>query len=395
MQIIPHIPFSGALSFRDVESDDRRPMIHVGFTPRWFAQHMDIDYGPAWHRDPLVRLASMRRMGEVLNERFPALRPGGRPETMRGSIHQVQTCGFMAALFGQDILYRRDAWPVNHGALLSAAEADALRVPDFRAHPLYLNLMEQMDLIEREWGPIEGELNYQGVLNTAFRLRGDAIFTDMVEAPERAHHVLDVVCDTMLAFSGDVAARQRASGVRREAFVTGNCVVNMISGDFYREFVMPRDIRLAQATRRFGIHNCAWRVDPYVAAYASVGEPSYLDFGMTTDLAALPGAFPQATLAAMIHPVALMRTTPEELGAELARLHAAIPRGHVIVADIEAGTPDESVVDVYRLAAKLWDVDLESLLPGCGQESVQENAVRTESARRDASPYPGLLDIHG
>ena len=51
------------------------------------------------------------------------------------------------------------------------------------------------------------------MLNTAFRLRGEQIFTDMVAAPERAHHVLDVVCRTTMRFADAVYARQARSGV--------------------------------------------------------------------------------------------------------------------------------------------------------------------------------------
>lgn len=362
MRIVPHIPFSASLSFRATD-DEAGPKVHVGFTPRWFAQHMELDYGPQWHRDPPVRLASMRRMGEVLNARFSGLHLGGRPEETRGTISQVETCSVVAALFGQTIRHSRDAWPANEGVPLSDAEAEALRVPDFRSHPLYADLVEQMDVIEREWGAIEGDLNYQGVLNTAFRLRGEAIFMDMAVAPERAHHVLDVVCDTMLAFIGDIYARQRTSGVRRDFFVTANCVVNMISGDFYREFVMPRDRRLAEAWDRFGIHNCAWCVDPYVPAYAEMADLAYLDFGFDSNLAALHHAFPSATLATMYNPVALARNSTDQVCADLERLHASIPGAHLIVADIEAGTPDERVLDVFRLAADVWNVESERLVP--------------------------------
>lgn len=363
MIIIPRIPFSGSLAFQAADDDSAGPRVHVGFTPRWFAQYMELDYGPTWHSSPRARLASMQRMAEVLNERLPELRLGGRPDAMRGTISQVQTCAFMAALFGQPIHYSTDAWPDNQATHLSDAEADALAVPDFRSHPVYANLMEQMDIIEREWGPIAGDLNYQGVLNTAFRLRGEAIFMDMAMAPERADHVLDVVCDTMLAFVGDVHDRQRASGVHRDFFVTANCVVNMISADYYRRFVMPRDRRLAGHWQHFGVHNCAWCVDPYVPAYAELPDLAYLDFGFDSDLETLRRACPHTTLAAMYSPTLLSRSSHGQLRASLERLFTAIPNAHLIVADIDAGTPDEQIREIFRSAAAVTGMVAEQLIP--------------------------------
>ena len=87
-------------------------------------------------------------------------------------------------------------------------------LPDIESHPLFIDIMRQADIIEREWGPVEGELNYQGVLNTAFRLRGESIFTDMVAAPDRARRVLEVVtrddhglCRRCLPSPGPVGSR--------------------------------------------------------------------------------------------------------------------------------------------------------------------------------------------
>src|SRR5689334_1617987 len=98
-----------------------------------------------------------------------------------------------------------------------------------------------MDLIERQWGAISGALNFQGVLNLAFRLRGEDLFTDMLGEPARAHRVLEGVTDALLQIVQAVYARQAAAGVRNEFFVTANCVVNMLSAAQYHEFMLPYD----------------------------------------------------------------------------------------------------------------------------------------------------------
>lgn len=362
--LIPHIPFSCSLSFEPPEAGDRRTVaIHAGFTPAWFAREAGLDYREPWHNDPRMRHDSFVRMGRALNRAFPALRLGGEPDRMAGSISQIRTCAIMAALFGMPIEYYPGNWPANRGTTLTDAQADAFEPPAFRSLPVYEDLMRQMDLIERDWGPVEGNLNYQGVLNTAFRLRGEAIFTDMLETPERAHRILDTVCRTMMAFAEDVFARQRRSGARRDYFVTANCVVNMLSGDLYREFVLPYDRRLRAHWPVFGIHNCAWRVDPYAEAYATLENLAYVDFGLQSDLAAMKRLFPHATLAPMVSPVDMAAKPLVELHADLRRIRDELGACRLIVADIEAGTPHERITQFFALAAEVWGISPEELVP--------------------------------
>jgi hypothetical protein len=361
--LAPYIPFSCSLVFQHEPEDSPACQIFPGFTPAWFLQHMELDYREPWHADPVFRRRSFVEMARVLNAQFPALRLGGDPERAVGSISQVRTCTLMAALFGQDIEYDAKTWPNNRGRPLTDSQADALVAPDFRKAPIFEDLMRQMDLIALEWGLVTGELNFQGVLNTAFRLRGEELFVDMELAPARAHRVLGVVCETMLGVIEAVYARQVKSGVTRDFFVTANCVVNMISAAQYREFVMPYDRKLSAHFPLFGIHNCAWRVDPYAPAYAEIRELGYLDFGFNSDFVLLKKLFPRTTLCAMYSPVALARDSEATVRAELQRLHDAVGRCKIIVADIEAGTPRERLLDFYRIASDVWGLPIGALVP--------------------------------
>lgn len=364
--LVPYIPFACSLSFRPAPAGQVQASpvrIHPGFTPRWFAQHMELDYGPAWHVDPIARRQAMVDMARTLNRVFPRLQLGGEPDAIIGSLSQAHTCCLPAALFGQAIEYGPDVWPLNHGQPLSDEQVDALQPPDVANHPLVVQLLEQMDVIERAWGVIEGELNHQGVLNTAFRLRGERIFMDMLDAPDRADHLFDVVTRTMLSLRKLIYDRQAASGAPRDWFVTANCTVNMISADLYERFIFPRDQRLAEGVERFGVHNCAWRVDPYAAAYARHDRLAYLDFGVDSDLPRLAELFPDTMLCAMIPPVDVATRPEAELRRMLERLRDAMPVCRIILADLEAGLPDQRVERVFDLTADIWGVDAASLVP--------------------------------
>ena len=361
--ISPYIPFASSLVWNRAQEDSSPVKIHASFSPDWFTARMGLDLGPRWHTDPAYRRESFAAMARALNAEFPRLRLGGDPEAIRGGLSQIHTCAPVAALFGQDIAYARDAWPENRRSLLDDAAADALQAPDFASGPLFADLMRQMDEIEREWGAVDGELNYQGVLNTAFRLRGEAIFMDMAAAPERARHVLDVVCDTTMRFADAVYARQARTGVVKDYFVTSNCVVNMISEAHYREFVMPFDRRLSGHYPQFGIHNCGWKVDAYAKAYSEIRPLGYLDFGIQSDLESLRRLFPRTTLTAILNPDDVIGRGREEVRRTLESLRATLGVCRIIIGSLDGRTRSEEVTSFFDAASAVWRVPVESLVP--------------------------------
>jgi hypothetical protein len=361
--IYPYIPPACSLVWNRYEEPPSPVKVHASFSPDWFSSRMGLDLGQRWHTDPVHRRQSFVSMAEALNTAFPQLGLGGDPRSIRGGLSQVHTCAPVAALFGQEVQYSPGAWPENRRVMLTDEKADELEVPRLSRLPIVEQLMDQMDVIDREWGAVDGELNYQGVLNTAFRLRGEQIFMDMAQAPERAHHVLSVVCETTLLFADLVYARQRKSGVRKDWFVTSNCVVNMISEAHYREFVMPYDRKISGHFAHFGIHNCGWTVDAYAAAYAEIRPLGYLDFGIRSDLHALGRMFPGTVLTVILNPDDVIGKPAGDIRAMLARLHDALGSCRIIIGSLDGRTDPAEVGGFFRAAAAEWGVPVECLVP--------------------------------
>lgn len=361
--IYPYIPFAGALVWNRSQATEAPVKVHASFTPEWFVARMDLDMGEKWHRDAVFRRESFVKMAKALNAEFPTLRLGGEPSAIKGGISQIGSCAPMAALFGQGIIYSSDGWPENRRVLLGDTEADALRVPQFESSGFFRDLMNQMDIIQTEWGEIEGELNYQGVLNTAFRLRGEQIFIDMVSAPDRAHHVLGIVCETTMRFADAVYARQAKSGVVKDYFVTSNCVVNMISEGFYREFVMPYDRKLSDHYANFGIHNCGWKVDAYAKAYSEIRPLGYLDFGIQSDFRLLKRLFPHAVLTVILNPGEAIGRSAKDVRRMLTELRDSLGQCRIDLSALDSRTPSQEVTEFFESAAAVWNVRLESLVP--------------------------------
>ena len=361
--IYPYVPMAGALVWNRVQDDPSPVKVHPSFSPDWFAARMGLDMSERWHQDPRYRRDSFAAMAAALNKEFPRLRLGGDPSAVRGGLSQIANCAPVAALFGQEVLYSAGAWPDNAPYRLDDAAAESLEVPDFESGKFFTDLMRQMDVIEREWGPIEGELNYQGILNTAFRLRGEQIFMDMVYSPERAHRVLDVVCRTTMKFVDAVYARQAASGASRDYFVTSNCVVNMIAEEHYRDFVMPYDRRLSEHYAHFGVHNCGWNVNAYARPYSEIRELGYLDFGLTSDLPLLRKLFPRTVLTVILNPDDVIGRTPAEVNASLCKLRDSLGTCRILIGSLDGRTPSAEVEAFFDAVAAAWGVAVEQLAP--------------------------------
>jgi len=363
-QIRPNTPDSCPLLWEKADEPVQPKMrIMHGFTPKWFRSTMGVDYSRPWHIDPVLRHESLIKMKQTLNDHFPSLRLGGEaPESIGGTISVAYGTANFSSLFDVEVHWMDDNWPAGFPGEMTTEVAKKMKVPDFDTHPYAQELFAQMDQIAARWGKVEGVLNMQGILNNAFRIRGQEIFIDLIEDPALAHHIFSVVCDTLIAFTQRVYAKQAASGVEKEIFVTSNCVVNMIDGDMYEEFILPYDKKLAQAFKYFGIHNCAWNVDAYINGYSQIDKLGYLDFGIESDLERIAKTFPKARRCMMYSPVDLENKSLEEIRDDLQRVHDTLTPCEIIMTDIEDTCPDQRVVDFYEIAADIWSMPLEDLV---------------------------------
>ena len=218
-----------------------------------------------------------------------------------------------------------------------------------------MQLLDQMDVIEREFGRIEGYINWQGVLNNAFRIRGDQIFMDLMMNTSLARHLFEVVAQTMIEGMRHVYERQRKTGVAVRHATVSNCVVNMVSPELYREHLLPFDVMLSEAFDDFGIHNCAWNVDPYIEDYTQIEKLGYVDMGLDSDLERARELCPNARRAIMYKPTDLTSKSLEEIEADLRRIHRELGPCDIVLADIEHSTPDERVLDFDRIARDTLD----------------------------------------
>lgn len=337
-----------------IEGDEPFLRPEVGFTPAWFRKYCDIDFSSRWHHDPDYRLEAYEKMRAEVRRRFPGRDIGcvmrdQPPDLLSGLLG---TC-WMPHLFGQELQYFSDNWPAGKGdPYADNAKVDAVEPLELDNNPVFQNLLRQCDRIETLTGSLGGQLNWQGVLNTAFRLRGQQIFLDLIDSPQRAHRLFECITTTMVDGMKKLYERQRRAGVDYQFGSTANCVVNMLSPELYVEHLLPFDLRLRSAFESFGLHNCAWVVDPYLDAYANIPALGYIDMGVTSDLVKAKRLFPDARRTVLYTAMELGGKSEREIREDFVRIAREYAPCDVGLPNIDVHIPDERVEFVLDLCDK-------------------------------------------
>lgn len=376
-QLISYIAHAAPATRRPGAGNEPYLRPEIGFVPRWYAQALDIDFGQRWHTDPQYRRDTIVVMADETRRRFGRHAAIGESQMREDGVLDVLTGTFgtllVAGIYGAPVCYRSDDWPSTAPRqLLSDQQAFSLEPPSLDDSPFWNAFMAQVDWIAAEYGRVEGFMNWQGALNSAYRLRGQQIFADMLEAPKRARHVLECVTQTMIEGMQRLYARQRQTGVEVSHCTVSNCLVNMISPRQYEEFLLPLDRQIAESFSMIGVHNCAWNADPYVELYRRLPGVAYIDMGMSSDLAKARVVFPQARRAVMYPPTDVQSNTTEAIAGDLDRVARDYGPCDVVFADITDETPDRRVHELIDICWRLSE----------------EHEV-TDAARRSAVNHEG------
>ena len=353
-QLRYYIPLAAIPGRRPADGTEPYLRPEVGFNPNWFHVHCGVDFSRRWHEEPAYRLETLHVMATEIRRRFPGHPIGGLAAdgAPRDVVTGLQGAAVMGGIFGLPIRYFPNAWPANRGVPLADDDVVRLAPPDLDRSEFFQALLAQVDRVAALTGSAEGYLNWQGVLNTAYRLRGEAIFADLVEDPPRAHHVFEVVTITMIEAVRAFYDRQRRHGFEVRFLSIANCMLNMISPAHYRKHLLRYDLRLREAFEVFGIHNCAWSIDPHTDAYAEVRDLAYIDMGITSDLRRARRLFPDARRNLLYTPMDLKEKSWTAVKADLDRIAEELGPCDLGLPDIE-DAPDARIRAVLEYCREL------------------------------------------
>jgi hypothetical protein len=354
-----HIPPGAPATREPVDGTEGFLRVSLGFTPRWYRSRLGIDFSEPWHADPVYRAECLLAMKRHLHDCFPTV-PYFRPlldggiERSCWTLSGVNGILTIPRLYGIEPRYAADGWPDSRdGMHVPREEIPVDRPFDLDRHPVIEDLERQIGIIRERSGPVHGYLNYQGLLNVALKVRGNDFFLDLLDDPPWTALFLRHIAETIAAVSKRVQALQRASGFSVDLLSMANCVVNMVSPEQYEQFVLPLDRELGTRHPRFGVHTCNWKIDPYLAALRKIPRMGYLDTGIDSDLARMRDLFPDTRRAVLYGPVPLETKGLDALAADFRRVAALAGPCDLVLADVDATTPDERVRNALAIAADL------------------------------------------
>lgn len=343
LQLRNFIPVGGPARREPADGTEAYVRPSIGFEPDWYHQRVGIDFRERYHFDPFYRYESLDQMKAELIQRFPRI-PNWESSNLSATISGIYGIYPVAHAYGRELWYRNNDWP-------ELVPTDPMTLDEMARldHRTALNsgamdeILRQIEVLHRRFGPVGGYINWQGVLNIAFQLRGQSIFLDMYDEPEIAHHFFDEITRTLIILPQTIQARQRETGFDVDLFAVSNCVMNMISPEQYEEFILPCDTRIAEAFGRFGVHTCEWDVTPYLEVLAKLPKLGYLDMGSQSDMERVRRVFPDARRTVIYSTIKLQESSLETIRSDILRIARAIAPVDIAVPDIQAITTDERV----------------------------------------------------
>lgn len=374
LQLRSYIPIGAPARREPADGTEPTLRVSLGFEPAWFHKRCGVDFSERWHGDPVYRYESLKVMKAALVKAFPRVRswdPANEEDL--ATLSGCYGICVVPKVFGIPLRYRADGWPAcDPIRKLSTRDIGMLDVKRLLDGPFVEELFHQMDVIESEWGKIAGYLNWQGVLNNAFHLRGQDVFLDLHDRPAFVHDFFSLITEVMIRLARMVQERQRRSGFYVNQLSVSNCTMNMLSPEMYRRFVLPYDTKIARAFERFGVHTCNWDVTPYTGVLRELPNLGYLDMGLMSDLAKVKGRFPEPRRAVIYSPVRLQEAPPEAIRQDLERVYDELAPCDLVMADVRVSTPDSRVNEV---------LDLCTALSGCTSQGLACKGKEVRSVR--------------
>lgn len=341
--------------------------VDVVFHPNWWHKNYGLTFDWDFYYEPKRRVWQEQRMRQLLYDRFGDIGLGQQDAPPRPIIGPIlMGSGYIVQeILGCEVNYQEDGNPWVIPQNLSEAAIRALQPPqDIEDTPSMRHLLALMDSLEAEFGYLQGDVPLHSIVNIALDLRGQEYFIDLIQKPDLAAHLHQVIARTIYEVGRRVKARtgQVSISINRTIasfdpgiFTIPNCSLQMISPGMYAEQLLAYDSWLGQQLPPLGFHHCGTNAHQFAPYYAQAGAV-YLDVGWGSDIAACREALPGAWLGLRLNPVRMLTATPEQASADVEQVLEAHgspwEKVGVCCINMDYGTPDEAVRAMFNTVAR-------------------------------------------
>lgn len=302
------------------------------FHPEWWHKN----YGLCFERDffyhPKLRVEADLQMRKILKERFAqfGIEQDNKlePRPCIGAVHLA--AGYIISeMYGCEVIFPADSSPQVIPKNISDKEADQIEPINLFENKTFQELRKLVEDLKAKFGYVEGDINWQGVLNVALDLRGEKIFMDMVENQERARRIFSALSKTILEFvnyikketgTTSISVNRTVKYVDPTINLHSNCSVVMISPQMYQNLLLEFDIKLSETLLPYGIHHCGNNMHIHAEGYARVKKASFFDVGWGSDIKICRKILPDAFLNLRYDPVRMRVAKPNEVSYDITKM---------------------------------------------------------------------------
>jgi hypothetical protein len=311
--------------------------VEVVFHPSWWHRHAGISFDEDFFYNPTRRVEDERKMERVLYERFGDLGLGEDSERVLPVIGPVHNAAgyLLSEMLGCRVEYEEDAPP----QVIPAHKDDlALDVEAAFAGPAFSRLRGLVEALKKTHGRVTGDVNWGGILNLALDVRGQDIFLDMLDRPDKVRAFFGRIAEVIERFTGyveretgttSISVNRTVRHIRPPVFLHSECALTMISTEYYASFILPFDSGWSQRHRPFGIHYCGSDPHRFADVFAKIPHLDFLDVGWGGDLAILRSTLPGTFLNIRLSPVEIVNQSVKDIRAAIETRVAASNDPHL------------------------------------------------------------------
>jgi hypothetical protein len=313
-----------------MQTNANKPLpVELVFSPQWWNKQTGMTFDRDFFFHPARRVEDERKMEQYLYEKWGRYGLGGDRDTNRPELGAVHLASgyLLSEMLGCKIDYH-EAAPPNVNCLYMD-ELDTKPIEKAFESGAFKAFSQTREELKTKYGYVTGDVNWSGILNLAIDLRGQELFIDMIEEPEKTTAYFSGLADMIEQFTDGLqsAANSTSVSVNRNVvhfdkpiLLHSECSLTMVSEDIYREYLMPHDIKWSRKNVPFGVHYCGQDPHRFIRAFSEIPNLAFLDVGYGGDVAVLRSHLPNTFLNLRLSPVELARVTPAEVKQTIRRL---------------------------------------------------------------------------
>lgn len=338
--------------------------VDIVLHPAWWHQHAGLTFDADFYYHPKKRVEAERQMEQVLYDRWGQYGFGqdrGQDVPQIGAVHLA--AGFLLSeMLGCRVEYLPDAAPQ-----IIPADLETLTLEPERAFqsPAFKRLTSLAEDLQAHYGYLKGDVNWSGVLNIALDLRGQAIFTDLVDQPEATRVFFSQIAQVIERFTAgisgltgttSIAVNRNVRNIPAPVYLHSECSHTMIGVKAYTQHLLPFDVAWSQQHRPYGIHYCGADPHRYARAFAQVPHLDFLDVGWGGDVKTLRQHLPQTFFNLRLSPVEIIHQSVDEVRATITQLVQASGNPWLTglcCINMDQQVSDEKITAIFETAAQL------------------------------------------